>query len=103
MTSTVGQTGRESALERLRREIYEGIRAPGERVVQTDVAKQYGVSATPVREAMRDLVNEGLLTVEPHRAARVRLDRQEPLVDEVAHRLAHGSGAHAVLLGDVGL
>lgn len=80
MTSTVGPTGRESALERLRREIYEGIRAPGERVVQTDVAKQYGVSATPVREAMRDLVNEGLLTVEPHRAARVRqLDPAEAI------------------------
>lgn len=65
-------TGRETVLDRLRREIYEGVRAPGARVVQTDVAKAYGVSATPVREAMRDLVNEGLLTAEPHRAARVR-------------------------------
>ncbi len=80
MTSGVGPTDRESALERLRREIYDGVRSPGERVVQTEVAKQYGVSATPVREAMRDLVGEGLLTAEPHRAARVRqLDPAEAI------------------------
>lgn len=68
----IGPTGRVNVLERLRREIYEGVREPGSKVVQTDVAREYGVSATPVREAMRDLVNEGLLTAEPHRAARVR-------------------------------
>lgn len=72
MHAAVGPTGRETVLERLRQEIYEGVRAPGSRVVQTEVAREYGVSATPVREAMRDLVNEGLLTAEPHRAARVR-------------------------------
>lgn len=72
MRPVMGPTSREAALERLRREIYEGTRVPGSRVVQTDIAKEYGISATPVREAMRDLVNEGLLTVEPHRAARVR-------------------------------
>lgn len=65
-------TNRESVLARLRSEIYGGARAPGSRLVQTDLAREYGVSATPVREAMRDLVNEGLITAVAHRAARVR-------------------------------
>lgn len=66
------RTNRESVLARLRSEIYGGARAPGSRLVQTDLAREYGVSATPVREAMRDLVNEGLITATAHRAARVR-------------------------------
>jgi len=66
------QTNRESVLARLRSEIYGGARAPGSRLVQTELAREYGVSATPVREAMRDLANEGLITVVAHRAARVR-------------------------------
>jgi len=65
-------TNRESVLARLRSEIYGGSRAPGSRLVQTELAREYGVSATPVREAMRDLVNEGLITATAHRAARVR-------------------------------
>jgi DNA-binding GntR family transcriptional regulator len=70
--SAGGPTAHEVVRERLRREIYEGARAPGSRLAQTDIAQEYGVSVTPVREAMRDLVHEGLITADPHKAARVR-------------------------------
>jgi DNA-binding GntR family transcriptional regulator len=53
--------------ERLRAEISSGARAPGSRVRQAEVAAQYNVSTTPVREAFVMLEREGLLVGSPHR------------------------------------
>lgn len=59
----------EPAVERvtrlLRQEIISGTLKPGERVVQDAVARRYNTSRIPVREAMRALTNEGLLTYTP--------------------------------------
>ncbi|TDD34601.1 GntR family transcriptional regulator [Actinomadura sp. KC06] len=59
-------------LERLRREIADGVIKPGTSLRQTDVAKRYGVSPTPVREAFRLLEAEGALEYESHRGATVK-------------------------------
>ncbi|TYK44547.1 GntR family transcriptional regulator [Actinomadura decatromicini] len=59
-------------LERLRREIADGLIKPGTSLRQTDVAKRYGVSPTPVREAFRLLEAEGALNYESHRGATVK-------------------------------
>jgi len=56
----------------LRNAIVTGRYAPGERLVQADIANHLKVSITPVREAMRDLAAEGLLTLNPRRGVAVR-------------------------------
>jgi DNA-binding GntR family transcriptional regulator len=43
----------------------------GRQFTVKEVADQYGVSATPVREALLDLCSQGLLDVEEHRGFRV--------------------------------
>lgn len=58
--------------ERLRAQIVEGKIAAGAILSQAQVARQLGVSRTPVREAMRMLQNEGLIIAEPNNRARVR-------------------------------
>lgn len=55
----------------LRRLIVTGHWAQGERLVETRVAEQLGVSRNPVREAMRSLQAEGFVEVQPRRGARV--------------------------------
>ncbi len=57
--------------EHLRRQIMTGRLAPGAVVSQAGLARDIGVSRTPVREAMRMLQNEGLLEAEPNNRARV--------------------------------
>ncbi|TCO26509.1 DNA-binding GntR family transcriptional regulator [Kribbella steppae] len=56
----------------LRDEILDGVRAPGERLVERDVADGLGVSRVPVRDALKALVAEGLVTLRPRSWAVVR-------------------------------
>ncbi|MPZ60993.1 MAG: FCD domain-containing protein [Propionibacteriales bacterium] len=58
-------------IERLRQEIIQGIIRPGELLRQADLARRYGVSPTPVREALRLLEAEGTISYVPHRGASV--------------------------------
>lgn len=57
----------------LRTAILSGRFAPGERLVQADIAETLRVSITPVREAMRDLAADGLLTLSRRRGMTVRV------------------------------
>ena len=66
------RTTHEWVRTRLRSAIFAGDYPPGSKLVQTEIAEQLGISVTPVREAMRDLINEGLVDFDPHRAATVR-------------------------------
>ncbi|WP_125776557.1 GntR family transcriptional regulator [Antribacter gilvus] len=56
----------------VREQIIEGERAPGDRLVERDLATELGVSRVPVREALRMLVAEGLVTPRPRTWAVVR-------------------------------
>jgi DNA-binding GntR family transcriptional regulator len=56
----------------LREQIISGALPAGERVNETRVTRELASSRSPVREALRILESEGLVTLEPHRGARVR-------------------------------
>lgn len=58
-------------VRRLREDLEEGVISPGEPLSQADIANRYGVSATPVREALRTLEAEGLIVYLPHKGATV--------------------------------
>src|SRR6266851_3554875 len=53
---------------------------PGEQLRQRDLAQRFGVSQTPVREAMRRLESEGLLVCDTHRGFTVYSCARSPLL-----------------------
>jgi DNA-binding GntR family transcriptional regulator len=57
--------------ERLRHLIVEGDLAPGEKLSERDLCSRFGVSRTPLREALKVLSTEGLVRLIPHRGAAV--------------------------------
>ena len=51
--------------------IITGVLKPGEKIVDSELAKRFNVSRTPVREALRQLELEGLVTIVPNKGAYV--------------------------------
>jgi DNA-binding GntR family transcriptional regulator len=58
-----------SLVETLRDEIIRGDLVPGQYLRLEEIAARFDVSTTPVREALRDLEADGLVTIFPHRGA----------------------------------
>lgn len=67
----------------LRRAIEVGELAPGDRLVERDLAERMGISRGPVREALRQLEQEGLVVSYPYRGTVVA----EISAEEVEHLL----------------
>jgi DNA-binding GntR family transcriptional regulator len=61
----------ELAFERLSREILSGRTEPGERLVEEQLTRQLGISRAPLREALRQLAQQGLVEHTPRRGVRV--------------------------------
>lgn len=57
------------AIEEVRRRIVLGELTPGERLPLEELATELGISRVPLREAVRSLEAEGLITTTPHRGA----------------------------------
>ena len=57
---------------------------PGERIVEADLSAEYGVSRTPVREALKRLEEEGFVSIYPQRGTYVSLIDMK-LVKEMAY------------------
>lgn len=55
--------------ERIMDAIDAGVYAPGARLLETDLAEAFGVSRTPVREALRRLESQGVVTHEARKGA----------------------------------
>jgi DNA-binding GntR family transcriptional regulator len=82
---------RAQAAERIRREIAQARLLPGQRLLERELVESLGVSRTTIREALRELVAEGLVTMVPHRGAHV--------VAPSAKEAAEIYGVRAVLEG----
>lgn len=74
----LGEPLAEVVTRHLRDAILEGRLKAGARIRQEAVAQELGTSRIPVREALRQLENEGLISLVPHSGARVaKLDYGE--------------------------
>ncbi len=58
---------RQQVVQNLRDDILDGLLAPGERLLENALCESYGVSRTVVREALRQLESESLITMLPGR------------------------------------
>ena len=98
---------REEIVEIVQREIIAGHFRPGQRLVERELVKRFGVSSIPIREALQELENRGLVVrrhnvgcsviqLTPREAARICELRRvlEPKVMEwAAERISPGIAA----------
>jgi DNA-binding GntR family transcriptional regulator len=77
----------DEAAERLRELIRAGELEPRARVNEFELAERFGISRTPLREAIKILATEGLLELLPNRGARVASVSPEE-VDEIMEVVA---------------
>ncbi len=71
----------DQVLAHLRSKILNGEIPPGARIDQSDVARIFGVSLVPVREALARLQSSGLVHIVPHRGVFVETVSLEELID----------------------
>jgi DNA-binding GntR family transcriptional regulator len=86
----VYRTIREQIVEQLRRDVLHGNFAAGESLREQPLAKRFGVSRGPIRDALLQLTQEGLLIAEPNRGVRVSggpSDLIQPLVVDTRRRI----------------
>jgi DNA-binding GntR family transcriptional regulator len=72
---------REQVIAALRQAILDFQLKPGQRLVERELIEQLGVSRTTVREALRELTSEGLVTVVPQRGAMVTAPQLDDAAD----------------------
>ena len=79
---------RDVVFNALRESILHGELKPGERLIEVSLAKQLGVSRTPVREAIQKLEQEGLVDLFPRRGAMVASISEKSVHDVLEVRKA---------------
>lgn len=91
------KTKKEQIVDLLRDTILSGELAPGDRLLQEQLAERFDVSPTPIREAIQQLIAEGVLSHSPYRGvqvAEVTMDDMHEVylirsvVEELATRVA---------------
>jgi DNA-binding GntR family transcriptional regulator len=106
MKSPILRTVKDALVENLRDEIIRGDLVPGEYLRLEEIADRFDVSTMPVREALRDLEAEGMVTIFPHRGAivtQLSADELQDIYDiratleEMATRLAVPFVTEAIL------
>src|ERR1700734_1427114 len=84
----VGEAARAHAYTGLRHSILNGDFAPGQRLVEEELAATLGVTRQSLRAALLDLTTEGLVERIPNRGARVRVVSTEEAVAITECRMA---------------
>lgn len=79
---------RDVVFNTLRQAILTGELKPGERLMEIHLANRLGVSRTPIREAIRKLELEGLVTMIPRRGAEVAQITEKSMNDVLEVRRA---------------
>ena len=79
---------RDVVFNTLRQAILTGELKPGERLMEIHLAERLGVSRTPIREAIRKLELEGLVTMIPRRGAEVAQITEKSMSDVLEVRRA---------------
>ncbi|MFI8090907.1 GntR family transcriptional regulator [Streptomyces sp. NPDC086080] len=97
-------TLRQQIADALRDEVLGGRLQPGQAFTVKEIAEQYGVSATPVREALVDLSAQGLLAADQHRGFHVHeysaddfrgmIAARSLVIDGMFHALTDGHLPH---------
>jgi DNA-binding GntR family transcriptional regulator len=84
--STLYRTIGQQIAERIRRDVLSGELEAGEPLREQDLAKRFGVSRGPIRDALLRLTQEGVLVAKPNRGATVSQrasDEIQPLIVEL--------------------
>lgn len=68
----ISRTASSVAAELIRQAILEGRLAPRERLKEEELARELGISRTPIREALLVLQSEGLVEASPNRGSTVK-------------------------------
>ncbi len=76
------ESRRHRVVEALREAVITGRLRPGDRLVESDISRQMGISRGPVREALQQLEHEGLVISFPYRGTEV-LGVSQAEVEEV--------------------
>jgi DNA-binding GntR family transcriptional regulator len=102
-------TLRQQIADALRDEVLAGRLRPRVAFTVKQIAEQYGVSATPVREALFDLSAQGLLESDQHRGFRVReytvadyrsmVEARSLVIDGVFRKVFDGTGSASAVIG----
>lgn len=79
---------RELALEHLRNSIVDGRLKMGQTLSERGISDELGVSKSPVREALAQLRDEGLVSIEPQKGARVFTLSEEEVAQICDFRMA---------------
>ncbi|GAB5467740.1 MAG: GntR family transcriptional regulator [Rhodospirillales bacterium] len=88
LSPVVDRTIRQQILMRLMSLIVSGKLDPGQRLREQDLASTLGVSRAPLREALRDLVDVGLLVSVPYKGVHVRPIARKDLEELYSLRVA---------------
>ncbi len=96
-------TARERIYQKIRTRILNSNFPPGYQLKEEELAGDYGVSRTPIRQAIRQLVDEGLVTIRANRRAHVadvNENQFEELFDLLSFLESYSAGLAAVRISD---
>ncbi|WP_164844057.1 GntR family transcriptional regulator [Croceicoccus ponticola] len=81
MSSDIPLSSPERVIDAITRGILTGRYVPGQKLIEADLTQALGVSRGPVREALKRLDAEGVVTLTPHRGAYIRLLTRREVLD----------------------